>query len=134
MSLSSAPNIILIVLIIFSLASAYGWVTGAWFDTYKPAELLLVFVPVLIATVIAFLKMKGIFVIWFMVIASGLLSWIASAVYDLVTEGLNFTWLFVDFLLGWLVTIPLCLPPALVFSVIILLVQWIVKISPKNKE
>ena len=132
LSISSATTIALIVLTIFSLASAYGWVTGAWFDTYTPSELLLIFVPVLITAIIAFLKMKGISVIWFMVIVSGLLSWIAAAVFDLVTEGLTFTWFFADLLLGWLITIPICLPPALVFSVIILLVHRITGMSSKH--
>lgn len=122
----SAGGFALILLAVFCIAGAYGWIGGSWFDFYSKSELALFFVPVIITGIVAFFATEGFSVILFMVLVSGVLSWIAAMIYDLVREGFSITWILADLLLGWLVTIPSCFLPALVVGILIIIVQHLI--------
>lgn len=128
-NISAAPigGVAVGLLIVFTIASIYLWLSGEMFDTFSSLELGIVIGPVLVSGIIAFFVMRGISVIWFTAIVSGLLSWGVAAVVDLITDGFSFIWILTDLLFGWLVAIPFSFLPALIISVIIMLLQRVFK-------
>lgn len=127
--LSDVPGVVAVILGIFALACSYGWLSGSLLTAFSKSELLIFLAPVFVAGMIAFFTVRGTSVLWCTVLLGGALSWICAAVYDLVVEGFNMTWILADLLLGWVVAFPYIALPALIWSIAIIIVQKILGFS-----
>lgn len=115
---SKAPvgGILGCVLVIFSLAATYGWITGSW----GTVETIAAIIATLIGAIVAFFTAESFSHIFLTIEAVGaVLLWIVAAIADLVMEGFSISWIFTNLLLGLFVTIPICAFPALVCTILV---------------
>lgn len=113
-------GIVGIILAVFSVVAAYGWITGYW----GTVETIATVVAVAIGSIAAFLmadKFSSIFLITEVI--GAVLLWIGAAIADLVLEGFMISWIFTDIILGLFITIPLCVFPALIGAAIVTIIK-----------
>lgn len=111
------------LLVVFSIAATYGWITGSW----GSVETIATIISVLIGAIVAFFATETFFQTLFTIeVVGAVLLWIAAAIADLVMEGFLISWIFTDLLLGLFVTIPVCVFPALVCTILVSVLKKII--------
>lgn len=117
---ASAPLIVSAIMVVFSIAAAYGWLTGIW----GTVEVTTTIITVSIGAISAFFTKTKFGSIFFVTEFTGaFLLWIVAAIADLILDGFTILWVFTDIILGLFITIPICAFPALIGAVAVTILK-----------
>lgn len=116
--------VVITICVVLFIISTGSWLSGVW----EGVEAIATVITVLIGSIMAFFGRETFFEIYITIESVGaILLWIVACIADLVMEGFTFTWIFTDILFGWILTIILCAFPALVGTILVVVLKKLVR-------